>query len=112
MKLHYTGEVAKCGDSLAGHLHQDLLCRIWVNGFTRRGKRISGINESRLETGQGVKWNYPRKSPCSSIPVMDDTFAPMEVRVAVKAKRKTVKKLQNEKQRKSGNNDPFNQVYG
>jgi hypothetical protein len=87
--------------------------------FYAQRQAIFGINESRLETSQGVKWNYPRKSPCSSIPVMDDTFAPMEVRVAVESKRKAVKssktkerKKKKKKRTKSGNNDPFNQVYG
>lgn len=76
------------------------------------GQAMSGIDKSRLETGKGAKWSYPRKSPCSSIPVVDDTFAPMEVRVAVVSRQKAIKKQQSEKQRKSGNNDPFNQVYG
>lgn len=48
--------------------------------------------DPKLESGKGVNWNDPRKSPCSSNPVMDDTFAPMEVRVAVVVKAKSSQK--------------------
>lgn len=78
----------------------------WFHG---QRQAISGIDESRLETGKGVKRNYPRKSPCSSIPVVD---APMKVRVAGVSRRKAIQKPTRRKQRKTGNNDPFNQVDG